>query len=100
MLDLWLMVVMCLFAMEVPLSFWPNPARFSITWYTFRGVGIIASSLVLVVLLCEITTIYIRLLRAINALGREREARLLTGDAVAAAMAHEIRQPLTAIVTT
>jgi len=100
MLDLWLMVVMCLFAMEVPLSFWPNPSRFSISWYTFRGIGIVASSLVLVVLLCEITTLYIRLLRAINALGREREARLLTGDAIAAAIAHEVRQPLTAIVTT
>lgn len=98
-LDLWLMVVMCLFAMEVPLSFWPNPTRFSITWYTFRGIGIVASSLVLVVLLYEITTLYVRLLRAINAQRREREARLLTGDAVAAAIAHEVRQPLSAIVT-
>ncbi|MEP7308565.1 MAG: ATP-binding protein [Acidobacteriota bacterium] len=99
MLDLWLMVVMCLFAMEVPLSFWPNPTRFSISWYTFRGIGIVASSLVLVVLLYEITTLYVRLLRAINAQRREREARLLTGDAVAAAIAHEVRQPLSAIVT-
>jgi len=99
-LDLWLMVVMCLFAIEVPLSFWRSPNRFSMSWYTFRGIGIVASSLILVVLLCEISTLYIRLLRAINALGREREARLLTGDAVAAAMAHEVRQPLSAIVTT
>jgi signal transduction histidine kinase len=98
-LDLWLMVVMCLFAMEVPLSFWPNPTRFSITWYTFRGIGIVASSLILVVLLYEITTIYVRLLRAISAQRREREARLLTGDVVAAAIAHEVRQPLSAIVT-
>ena len=100
MLDLWLMVVMCLFAMEVPLSFWPNPTRFSISWYTFRGIGIVASSLILVVLLYEITTLYVRLLRAINAQRREREARLVTGDAVAAAIAHEVRQPLSAIVTT
>jgi signal transduction histidine kinase len=98
-LDLWLMVVMCLFAMEVPLSFWPNPTRFSLSWYTFRGIGMIASSLILVVLLYEITTIYVRLLAAINAQRREREARLLTGDAVAAAIAHEVRQPLSAIVT-
>jgi len=98
-LDLWLMVVMCLFAMEVPLSFWPNPARFSISWYTFRGIGVVASSLILVVLLYEITTLYVRLLRAINAQRREREARLLTGDVVAAAIAHEVRQPLSAIVT-
>ena len=99
LLDLWLMVVMCLFAIEVPLSFWPNPARFSISWYTFRGIGIFASTLILVVLLFEITTLYVRLLLAINAQRREREARLLTGDAVAAAIAHEVRQPLSAIVT-
>jgi len=99
LLDLWLMVVMCLFAIEVPLSFWPNPARFSISWYTFRGIGMFASSLILVVLLYEITTLYVRLLLAINAQRRERQARLLTGDAVAAAIAHEVRQPLSAIVT-
>jgi len=33
-------------------------------------------------------------------LQREREARLMTGDAVAASIAHELRQPLTAMVTT
>jgi signal transduction histidine kinase len=99
LLDLWLMVVMCLFAIEVPLSFWPNPGRFSISWYTFRGIGMLASSLILVVLLYEITTLYVRLFLAINAQRREREARLLTGDAVAAAIAHEVRQPLSAIVT-
>jgi signal transduction histidine kinase len=99
LLDLWLMVVMGLFAIEVPLSFWPNPDRFSISWYAFRGIGMFASSLILVVLLYEITTLYVRLLLAINAQRREREARLLTGDAVAAAIAHEVRQPLSAIVT-
>jgi signal transduction histidine kinase len=99
LLDLWLMVVMFLFMIEVPLSFWPNPARFSISWYAFRGIDIFASSVVLVVLLYEITTLYVRLLLAVNAQRREREARLVTGDAVAAAIAHEVRQPLSAIVT-
>jgi hypothetical protein len=59
LLDLWLMVVMGLFAIEVPLSFWPNPGRFSISWYAFRGIGMFASSLILVVLLYEITTLYV-----------------------------------------
>jgi signal transduction histidine kinase len=99
LLDLWLMVVMSLFVIEVPLSFWPSPARFSISWYAFRGIDIFASSVVLVVLLYEITTLYVRLLVAVNAQRREREARLVTGDAVAAAIAHEVRQPLSAIVT-
>ena len=99
LLDLWLMVVMFLFVIEVPLSFWPNPARFSVSWYAFRGIDIFASSVILVVLLHEITTLYVRLLLAVDAQRREREARLLTGDAVAAAIAHEVRQPLSAIVT-
>ena len=30
---------------------------------------------------------------------REREARLMTGDAVAASIAHEVKQPLTAMIT-
>jgi len=99
LLDLWLIVVMSLFVIEVPLSFWPNPARFTISWYAFRGIDIAASSVILVVLLYEITTLYVRLLLAVNAQRRERQARLLTGDAVAAAIAHEVRQPLSAIVT-
>ena len=90
---------MCLFVVEVPLSFWSNPGRFSLSWYTFRGFDILASSLILIVLIYEITTLYGRLLLAIDAQRREREARLLTGDAVAAAIAHEVRQPLSAIVT-
>jgi signal transduction histidine kinase len=49
-------------------------------------------------LLYEIQAIYTRLLDAVLAQRREREARLMTGDAVAATIAHEVRQPLTAIV--
>ena len=63
-------------------------------------VGFLSSSLVLSVLLYEITTLYAQLLGAVRGQRREREARLLTGDAVAASMAHEMRQPLTAMVTT
>jgi len=99
-LDLWLMVVMCLFAIEIPLSYYPDPARFSVGWYSVRVIGVISSSLVLIVLLYEIETLYARLLGAVLAQRREREARLMTGDAVAASIAHEVRQPLTAMVTT
>ena len=58
MLDLWLIVVMCLYAIEIPLSYYPTPARFSIGWYTVRVIGIFSSSLVLIVLLYEIETLY------------------------------------------
>jgi len=99
MLDLWLMVVICLYLIEVPLSYYPDPNRFSFAWYTVRVIGFLASGLVLIVLLYEITTLYSRLLGATVAQRREREARLMTGDAVAASIAHEVKQPLTAMIT-
>lgn len=99
MLDLWLMVVMFLYLVEVPLSYYPAPSRFSAGWYSVRIFGFLSSSLVLIVLLYEIETLYARLLGAVLAQRREREARLMTGDAVAATIAHEVRQPLTAMVT-
>jgi signal transduction histidine kinase len=99
-LDLWLMVVMCLYLVEVPLSYYPAPMRFSMGWYAVRVVGFVSSSLLLSVLLYEITALYAQLLGAVRGQRRERQARLLTGDAVAASMAHEMRQPLTAMITT
>jgi signal transduction histidine kinase len=99
MLDLWLVVVMFLYLIEVPLSYYPAPMRFSGGWYAVRIFGFLASSIVLVVLLYEIQTLYARLLGSLLALRREREARRMTGGAVAASIAHEVRQPLTAMVT-
>jgi signal transduction histidine kinase len=98
MLDLWLMVVMCLYSIEI-LNYYPSSARYSLGWYGVRVMGFLSSSLVLVVLLYEITNLYGRLLAAVLAQRREREARLVTGDAVAATIAHEIRQPLSAMIT-
>ncbi len=98
-LDLWLMVVMFLFAIEIPLSYYPDPERFSVGWYTVRGFAVLSSSIVLILLIHEIATLYARLLQAVLATRREREVRLMTGDAVAASIAHEVRQPLTAMVT-
>jgi signal transduction histidine kinase len=99
-LDLWLTVITFLFAMEIPLNFYPLPERFSIGWYAARVLLVLSSSIVLMVLLHEITTLYARLLNAVLGQRREREARLMTGDAVSASIAHEVRQPLTAMVTT
>jgi signal transduction histidine kinase len=43
--------------------------------------------------------LYGQLLRAVLAQRREREARLLTGEAVSASIAHEVKQPLSAMIT-
>jgi C4-dicarboxylate-specific signal transduction histidine kinase len=91
------MVVMCAYLVEICLTSYFS-TRFSIGWYAGRVFGFVSGSLVLVVLLYEITTLYARLLRAVFAQRREREARLMTGDAVSASIAHEIKQPLSGIV--
>ncbi|SIN94531.1 His Kinase A (phospho-acceptor) domain-containing protein [Bradyrhizobium erythrophlei] len=98
-LDLWLMVVMCAYVIEITLIAFPVPARFSFGWYAGRIFGFLSGSLLLFVLLYEITTLYAGVLRAVLAQGREREARLMTGDAVSASIAHEIKQPLTGMIT-
>ena len=98
-LDLWLMVVMCAYVIEICLIAFPVPFRFSFGWYAGRVFGLLSGSLLLFVLLYEITILYAQLLRAVMAQRREREARLMTGDAVAATIAHEVKQPLTGMIT-
>ena len=90
------MVVVYLYLVEVPLTYYPDPIRFSAGFYAVRVIGYLASSLVLLVLLYEIIVMY--QLFGARAQLREREARLTTGDAVTATIAHEVRQPLTAII--
>ena len=97
-LDLWLMAVVCAYAIEIYLVSFPGLARFSAGWYAGRVFGFVSSSLLLFVLMHEITTLYAHLLRAVLAQRREREARLMTGDVVSASIAHEVKQPLTAII--
>ena len=97
-LDLWLMLVVCASAIEVYLGSFAGLARFSVGWYAGRVFGFVSSILVLFVLLHEIATLYAQLLRALLAQRREREARLMTGDAVSASIAHELSQPLTGII--
>jgi signal transduction histidine kinase len=97
-LDLWLMVVMFSFSLESFLVSIATNSRFDLTWYATRFLGLLSASFVLSTLLYETTTLYAQLLRALLARRRERDARLMTGDAVSASLAHEMRQPLTGIV--
>jgi signal transduction histidine kinase len=84
--------------MELCLLAFPVPIRFTFGWYIARISGLLSACLVLFVLLYEVTMLYSQLVRADLAQRREREARLLTGDAIVAAIAHEVRQPLTAML--
>lgn len=73
-LDLVLMVVLCTYLIEIPPHFYPAPARFSTGWYAVRVTSLLSSSIVLIVLLYEISALYKRLLSAV--LGQRRIAEL------------------------
>jgi signal transduction histidine kinase len=96
-LDLWLTVVL--------FAWWPNflvavahsVVRFSAGWYTARFVSLAASSMLLIVLLTESTALYARLASALVRLRREQETKITSAQAITAAIAHEIKQPLTRI---
>jgi len=97
-LDLWLMVVCCALGLELAMN---NliMARFSVGWYASRVYSFTASITVLLVLLTETTTLYANLALSVMRQRGTREAQQTAMDAMAASIAHEIRQPLGAIVT-
>jgi signal transduction histidine kinase len=97
-LGLWLLVVASVHLAGVPMAFFGPSSRFSVGWYTVVIINLVANSLVLVVLLVEVSNLYRRLLTAVRAQQAERQARLFTGDAVAAMIAHEVKQPLAAMI--
>jgi signal transduction histidine kinase len=96
-LDLWLMVTLLAWIPNFLVAALSSSVRFTIGWYAARGFVLIASCMVLVALLIETTFLYSRLASAIILQRRERTNRLLSVDAVTAAVAHELRTPLGAI---
>jgi C4-dicarboxylate-specific signal transduction histidine kinase len=73
--------------------------RWSVFWYCGRVFAALATIVILIFLLSETTVLYWRLARSNMMLERERDSRLMNAQAITAAIAHEIRQPLTAIAT-
>lgn len=112
LLDLWLAVALCALLLEVSLGSVLS-ARYNLTWYAGHFYQLVTATIVMVVLVAEMARLYdglarsntmldqerMRLQRAIDAQSRERDARLMTGDAVAATIAHEVKQPLAAMIT-
>jgi signal transduction histidine kinase len=97
-LDLWLLVALWAWLIELVLVMGTS-ARFSLLWYAGRSYGLLSGLFVLLMLLSKTARIYSRLALSVVSSQREKEGRLMTMDAVAASIAHEVKQPLAAMVT-
>ena len=96
-LDLWLIVVTVGLVGESLVATFFIPARFTLAFYAYRLISLPVVKVVLVVLLWETMRLYTDLSNSNRELQRERANRLNSVGAVVAALAHEVRQPLTGI---
>jgi diguanylate cyclase (GGDEF)-like protein len=74
-LDLWLMVVMCVWIFDIALASVLNAGRFDVGWYAGRIYGLLATSFVLLILLYENSLLYAALIET-HASDRKKAAEL------------------------
>ena len=106
-IDLWLLVVLCVWAADSALASVFNHARYDLGWYMGRIYGLVASSFILAVLLLENSMLYSRLVEANEAhrrrsedlqrLSIKLEAANRDLDAFAGGLAHDLQQPIMTI---
>ncbi len=95
-LDTWLLVSLAT-ALILSLLTLSLDARFTVGWYGLFLLMLSSNLFVLLALLAESNRLYVRLALSTAAHSRERDARMMSVDGVAAAISHEIGQPLTAV---
>ena len=95
-LDMWLLAALSGWVIEQGLNMTLH-ARFTIGWYGLQGMMLTSNLMVMLALLAESSRLYAKLALSTAAREREAEVRLMSMEAVAAAIAHEIGQPLTAV---
>ena len=74
-LDVWLIVTMCAWMFDIALSAMFNAGRFDLGFYAGRIYGLAAASLVLVMLLCGQSRLYLQLIK-LHRSEREKSAEL------------------------
>lgn len=97
-LDYWLMLVMISLILNFMAAAFFATERYSLGFYASRGFTVVTSTTVLALLLKEMTTLYTRLALVNATLERERNSKLMSVEAATAAIAHEVAQPLLAMM--
>lgn len=99
-LDMWLLVTLTAGLIEIVLlGFVADGVRFSLGWWIGRALGLAAVAVVALALLMETVAMTARSVTTLMAEVQARRARESTLEALGAAIAHELNQPLAAIVT-
>ncbi|HET6942881.1 MAG TPA: ATP-binding protein [Sphingomicrobium sp.] len=95
-LDVWLLVALSGWLAQALLNLLIH-ARFTVGWYGLFALMLVSNLIVMIALIAETSWLYSRLALSTAVQKRERENRLMSMDAVTAAIAHEVGQPLTAV---
>ena len=95
-LDVWLLVALSGWIFQSLLNVTLH-TRYTLGWYGLNVMTMASSFIVMLALIAETSWLYARLALSTAARNREREARLMSMDAVTAAISHEVGQPLTAV---
>ena len=96
-LDIWLQLVLWGWFLATVIANLSS-ARFTVGWYVGQIISVVSSQFVLFTLIAETNTLYGHRLQQLTAEKREWEKLLLVRDAIAASIAHELRQPLSVIL--
>jgi signal transduction histidine kinase len=91
------MVAVLALMLEVLLAGVLSSARYSLGFYGGRTLALVTSTVVLVILLAEMTRLYALLASSNVMLRREQNNKLMSLEALAASISHEVRQPLAGI---
>ena len=96
--DLWLMVMCSTWVSELALAGILG-GRYDLGWYVGRSFEMVTTIILLLLFLSETTAVYANMARTSIQRRGARQARQIAMDAMAASIGHEIKQPLTAMIT-